>query len=155
MTGASVPDATLRPGERAVTPPDATNAGVFFIGRIRTPWTERKDCPRGGSPDGPVCTIELDPRWEPALQGLEPGQRLQILYWMHLSRRDLVVQAPSHSSGLIGTFALRSPVRPNPIASSVVVLDAIEGAALRVRGMDCVDGTPLLDIKPDRTGTAA
>jgi tRNA (Thr-GGU) A37 N-methylase len=50
-----------------------------------------------------------------------------------------------------GTFALRSPVRPNPIASSVVALVDVEGATLRVRGLDCLDGTPLIDLKPDRS----
>ena len=92
--------------------------------------------------------LELDPRWQPALAGLQPGQRLQILYWMHLARRDLVLQTPRGREPT-GTFALRSPVRPNPIASSFALLVAIEGARLTVRGLDCVDGTPLLDSKPE------
>ena len=79
-----------------------------------------------------------------------PGQRVQVLYWMHQSRRDLVMQTPRNSGKNLGTFALRSPVRPNPIASSVVVVDAIESATLRVRGLDCLNGTPLIDLKPHR-----
>jgi len=67
---------------------------------------------------------------------------------MHHSRRDLVVQVPSHYKTGRGTFALRSPVRPNPIAMSVVKLVKIEGTTLSVIGLDCLDGTPLLDIKP-------
>ena len=50
----------------------------------------------------------------------------------------------------MGTFALRSPVRPNPIASSLVELIGVDGAALQVRGLDCLDGTPLIDLKPER-----
>ena len=138
----------IRPGEQAIAPPDAADAGLVFIGRIRTPWRERGECPRRGTPDGPDCVLELDPRWQPALAGLQPGQRLQILYWMHLARRDLVLQTPRGREPT-GTFALRSPVRPNPIASSFALLVAIEGARLTVRGLDCVDGTPLLDIKPE------
>ncbi|PKP63675.1 MAG: tRNA (N6-threonylcarbamoyladenosine(37)-N6)-methyltransferase TrmO, partial [Alphaproteobacteria bacterium HGW-Alphaproteobacteria-8] len=64
-------------------------------------------------------------------------------------RRDLVRQSPRRDGATVGTFALRSPVRPNPIASSVVTLVAVEGDTLVVRGLDCVDGTPLIDIKPE------
>jgi tRNA-Thr(GGU) m(6)t(6)A37 methyltransferase TsaA len=71
-----------------------------------------------------------------------------VLYWMHEARRDLVLQAPHHYSERRGTFALRSPVRPNPIAVSVARLVGIEGNKLSVVGLDCLDGTPLLDIKP-------
>ena len=139
-----------RPGEESVPLPAATDAGVYFIGRIRTPWKTRAECPRRGAHDGPVCDIVLDDRWQAALSGLEPGQRVQVLYWMHQSRRDLTIQIPRNSGRRLGTFALRSPVRPNPIASSVVILEAIDGAILRVRGLDCLDGTPLIDLKPDR-----
>ena len=71
-----------------------------------------------------------------------------VLYWMDRARRDLVLQAPHHYAELRGTFALRSPVRPNPIAVSVARLVGIEGNTLSVVGLDCVDGTPLLDLKP-------
>ena len=67
---------------------------------------------------------------------------------MDQARRDLVVQAPRHHSEPRGTFALRSPVRPNPIAMSVVRLVRVEGTTLTVVGLDCLDGTPLIDIKP-------
>ena len=148
-------DSDIRPGEVATTLPEGHDAGVFFIGRIRTPWTARRDCPRRGTEDGPECRIEIDPRWAEALTGIEAHARIQVLYWMHLSRRDLVLQAPGHGRTLIGTFALRSPVRPNPIASSVVRLERVEGTTLVVRGLDCVDGTPLVDVKPERTVHAA
>lgn len=141
-------DDPIRPGEAAVPLPEHADGTVYFIGRIRTPWSARDNCPRRGDPAGPECRIELDPRWAPALQGLADHRRLQILYWMHLSRRDLVLQTPRHSGRTIGTFALRSPVRPNPIASSVVELVALTGTTMTVRGLDCVDGTPLIDIKP-------
>jgi tRNA (Thr-GGU) A37 N-methylase len=67
---------------------------------------------------------------------------------MDQARRDLVVQVPGHYGTGRGTFALRSPVRPNPIALSVVRLLKVEGTTLSVVGMDCLDGTPLLDLKP-------
>jgi tRNA-Thr(GGU) m(6)t(6)A37 methyltransferase TsaA len=141
-------DNPIRPGEAAVPLPDQADGDVYFVGRIRTPWPARECCPRRGDLSGPECRIEVDPRWAAALQGLSGHKRLQILYWMHLSRRDLVLQTPRHSGQTTGSFALRSPVRPNPIASSVVDLVAVAGTTVTVRGLDCVDGTPLIDIKP-------
>jgi tRNA-Thr(GGU) m(6)t(6)A37 methyltransferase TsaA len=143
-------ESALRPGEAAVTLPPHSDAGVYFIGTIHTPWRTRRECPKRGSPDGPICSIVIDPRWQAALTGLAGHRHVQVLYWMHHARRDLVLQAPSEAGRTIGTFALRSPVRPNPIASSIVELAAIEGTVLRVRGLDCLDGTPLVDLKPER-----
>jgi len=85
-----------------------------------------------------------------ALTGIEAYPRIQVLYWMHEARRDLLLQTPRGSGVTSATFALRSPMRPNPIASSVVTLEERSGCVLRVRGLDCVDGTPLIDLKPDR-----
>jgi tRNA (adenine37-N6)-methyltransferase len=146
-------DAGLRPGEQAVSLPSSPDAGLFFIGVIRTPWTERAECPKRGSPDGPICSIIVDERWRAALTGLAEHRRLQVLYWMHRARRDLVLQLPFRTGQLTGSFALRSPVRPNPIASSIVDLVAIEETTIKVRGLDCLDGTPLIDLKPDRSNS--
>lgn len=141
-------DSELRPGEVAVDPPGTSDAGLHFIGAIRTPWKTRRDCPKRGSADGPVCDIVVDERWRDALTGLAGHKRIQVLYWMHRARRDLVLQTP-FGKATTGTFALRSPVRPNPIASSIVELVGIDGTTVRVRGLDCLDGTPLLDLKPE------
>ena len=139
----------IRPGEVRVEAPEAADAVLRFIGTIRTPWTVRADCRRSGDAEhGPVCRIEVFEPWVAALAGIERHDRLELLYWMHQARRDLVLQSP-RSGGTIGTFTLRSPVRPNPIATAIVRLVEVEGAALLVRGLDCLDGTPLLDIKPD------
>ena len=141
----------IRPGEVQVDLPAQTDASLYFIGRIRTPLTARKDCPknaRASRESGVVCTIEVDPRWERALPGVETCTHLIVLYWMDRARRDLVVQAPKHYGEGRPTFALRSPVRPNPIALAVVELRKVEGNRLEVVGLDCLDGTPLLDIKP-------
>ncbi len=147
----STADDTIRPGEAAAPLPSGFDASLYFIGRIRTPWATRRECPRQGDPaEGPICTLELDPRWMPALAGL--GEQAQVLYWMNEARRDLVLQVPRDGAPT-GTFALRSPVRPNPIAVSLVRVVAVEGPRVLVRGLDCRDGTPLLDIKgPPRAG---
>lgn len=140
----------IRPGEVAVAMPPTTDAGLIFIGRIRTPWTDRLACPRQGRIDGPLCRIELFEPWAAGLDGLEGYDRVEVLYWLDRSRRDLVLQSPKSDGAVRGTFSLRSPVRPNPIGSSLAALVGIEGATVIVRGLDCLDGTPLLDLKPDR-----
>ncbi|MCC6203656.1 MAG: tRNA (N6-threonylcarbamoyladenosine(37)-N6)-methyltransferase TrmO [Hyphomicrobiales bacterium] len=141
----------IRNGEIAVAIPPPDDAGLIFIGRIHTPWTSRLKTPRQGRPDGPLCRIELFEPWVAALEGIERFERIEVLYWLHLSRRDLVRQSPANDGSARGTFSLRSPVRPNPIGTSIATLVQRDGAKLMVRGMDCLDGTPLLDLKPDRT----
>ena len=144
-----------RPGEESVDLPAAFDAGLYFVGRVRTPWTERKDCPRNSAQSDAVCTLEVDPPFAPALANLEGTTHLIVLYWMDRAPRNLVAQQPRHAPAPRGTFSLRSPARPNPIAVSVVELLGIEGGRLRVRGLDCLDGTPLLDIKPYFASTDA
>jgi tRNA-Thr(GGU) m(6)t(6)A37 methyltransferase TsaA len=150
MATALAADGDIRPGEVAVTVSGRADAGLVFIGRIRTPWSTRKECPRRGDRDaGPLCRIEIDEPWRAALKGIEQHSHLQVLYFMHLARRDLVLQSPRSDGETLGTFALRSPVRPNPIAASLVALVEVHADHLVVRGLDCVDGTPLIDIKPE------
>ncbi|MGY9045655.1 hypothetical protein P775_00220 [Puniceibacterium antarcticum] len=140
----------IRPGERLAHLAPAEDACLRFIGRIATPFLTREDCPRQGDLDGPVCRLEVDPPWSDALDGIEAFETIEVLYWLHESRRDLITQSPRGDGQTRGTFSLRSPVRPNPIGTSCVRLVRREGAVLVVRGLDCLDGTPLLDIKPDR-----
>ncbi|ABD07108.1 Protein of unknown function UPF0066 [Rhodopseudomonas palustris HaA2] len=140
----------IREGEVTVTPPPPTDAGLVFIGRIRTPWRSRGETPRQGSPDGPVCRLEIFEPWTAALAGLDRFTQVQVVYWLHQSRRDLVIQRGHGIDGPRGTFALRSPVRPNPIGISSAALVGIEGSTVLVRGLDCLDETPLIDLKPDR-----
>lgn len=141
----------IREAEVAVTLPGTADAGLFFIGRITTPWTSRLETPRQGRLDGPLCRIEVFSPWADGLSGLEEYERVEVLCWLHLSRRDLIMQSPASDGTSRGTFSLRSPVRPNPIGTSIARLVGIEGSTVLVRGLDCLDGTPLLDLKPDRS----
>jgi tRNA-Thr(GGU) m(6)t(6)A37 methyltransferase TsaA len=138
----------IRPGEVTAPLPETFDAGIYFIGRIRTPWTRREDCPKNARESDAVCIIELDGRWADALKGVETCSHIVVLYWMDRARRDLVLQVPHHYAEPRGTFAVRSPVRPNPIAMSVARLLRIDGIKLSVIGLDCLDNTPLLDLKP-------
>src|SRR6202167_1750266 len=141
----------IRRNEVAVEAPQSFDAGLAFIGIIRTPWTSRLDCPRQGRGDDPICRIEVAEPWVAALDGIEQFERIEVLYWLHESRRDLVRQSPANDGEKRGTFALPPPVRPNPIGTSIASFVSRQGPVLSVRGLDCLDGTPLLDLKPDRT----
>src|SRR6204780_3335124 len=111
-----------RRDELAVEAPKSFDAGRAFIGSVYTPWTSRLDCPRLGRGDGPICRIEVAEPWVAALDGIEAFERIEVLYWLHESRRDLVRQSPANDGETRGTFSLRSPVRPNPIGTALVAL---------------------------------
>ena len=138
----------VRAGETAVELPAAFDAGVYFIGRIRTPFKTRAECPRNTAASTAVGRVEVDARYAAGLEDLGLYSHVHLLYWMDQARRDLIRQVPAHLGRARGTFALRSPVRPNPIALATVELVGIDGGTLTVRHVDCIDGTPLLDIKP-------
>ncbi|HTV35886.1 MAG TPA: tRNA (N6-threonylcarbamoyladenosine(37)-N6)-methyltransferase TrmO [Xanthobacteraceae bacterium] len=158
QAGEPVPDEEaygLREGEIAAALPAQFDASLYFIGRIHTPWRRRDDCPKNARESEAVCTIVVDPRWAQALEHLESASHVIVLYWMDRARRDLLRQAPRHYGEPHGTFSLRSPARPNPIALSVARLVGVEGNTLSVVGIDCLDGTPLIDIKPYFASTDA
>ncbi|WP_372884479.1 SAM-dependent methyltransferase [Shimia sp.] len=143
-----------RPGEVELgfDPAERPDATLHFIGRLRSPWSEG-DCPRNvraARETGKAAHIELAPEFLPGLEGLEVGQPVVLIYWMYRARRDLIRQVPRHADGARGTFALRSPVRPNPLAMSVVKITGIdlEAGTVGIDAIDCFDGTPLVDIKP-------
>ena len=81
-------DFGIREGEVAIDLPAEPDAGVYFIGRVRTPWTERKECPKNARESGAVCTVELDPRFAPGLKDAESCSHLVLLYWMDRINRN-------------------------------------------------------------------
>jgi tRNA-Thr(GGU) m(6)t(6)A37 methyltransferase TsaA len=94
--------------------------------------------------------IIIDPSLVEGLKGLEPGQRIMVIFCFHRSQGFDLLQHPrgDKSRPRRGVFALRSPRRPNPIGVTVVDLVAMEGNVLRVQGLDAINGTPVLDLKP-------
>jgi tRNA (Thr-GGU) A37 N-methylase len=105
-----VRESEIRDGELAVEMPPARDAGLVFIGRIRTPWTSRLEVPRQGSHDGPVCRLEIFEPWVPALKGIDFYSNLEVTHGCTVAR-DLKLQSPRQQSTR-GTFSLRSPHRP-------------------------------------------
>ena len=140
----------LKPGEEMTDTPLGADATLGFIGHVETPWKRLSDCPKRADPEGLESLVVVSAPWDRALAGVEGFEWLELYLWFHKARRDLLLIAPHHADGPRGVFSLRSPVRPNPIAVTNVRLIAREGARMRVAGLEALNGTPLLDIKPGR-----
>jgi tRNA-Thr(GGU) m(6)t(6)A37 methyltransferase TsaA len=103
---------------------------------------------------GEISTIRIHEECCPALLGIDGYSHLFVLYWMHLRddeghRGTLQVTPPRHKGApLTGVFACRSPSRPNPVGLTVVKLKGVEGCMLKVSGLDALEGSPIVDIKP-------
>jgi len=145
-----------REGERQLEADPATmpaDANIVFIGSIASPWTRREDCPknmRAARETGRPATLIVDAPYRAGLAGLEGVSHVAILTWLHHAPRNLIVQKPRHATEPKGVFALRSPVRPNPVGLHVVRLFGIdaESGRLDLEAIDVLDGTPVIDIKP-------
>jgi tRNA-Thr(GGU) m(6)t(6)A37 methyltransferase TsaA len=121
------------------------------IGTIHTPWPTPSDCPRNGrqADPAPVCRVVVDPAFHEGLQSLDGFSHLILLYWLNQAPPAKLSFIPPFDPQPRGVFATRAPFRPNPIGLSVVAFDGFAApGVLNVRFLDCVDGTPLLDIKP-------
>lgn len=122
------------------------------IGFVRSALTRLEDAPMQGDEGAPEAWLELTPQAAPGLLGIQPGDELIVLTWLHLAERDVLQVHPRGdlSRPLTGVFATRSPDRPNPIGlHRVSVLEVADARQkLRVAPLEAIDGTPLIDIKP-------
>jgi tRNA-Thr(GGU) m(6)t(6)A37 methyltransferase TsaA len=152
-----------RDGEQALAFDPATEAAdahLIFIGHIASPWKRRGDCPknmRAAREAGHPAGLLIAEPYRPGLAGLEGVSHVAILTWLHHAPRNLIVQKPRHAAEPKGVFALRSPVRPNPVGLHVVRLTALDIGAgrLELEAIDVLDGTPVIDIKPYFASTDA
>lgn len=118
------------------------------VGYVRTPYRTLAECPSTPPGDAERSRIEILPEYSAALEGIEAASHVVLLYWLGDADRG-VLQAVTRVDGRVrGVFANRAPTRPNPIALAAVRMHGREGDALVVSGLDCLDGTPALDIKP-------
>jgi tRNA-Thr(GGU) m(6)t(6)A37 methyltransferase TsaA len=121
------------------------------VGVVRSPLKSREDCPKQGLEGAPEAWLEIDPVFADALDGIAVGREILILTWFHEARRDLHMVHPrgNQVEPLRGVFATRSPDRPNPIGlHRAEVLEVSKQGRIRVRPLEALDGTPVLDIKP-------
>jgi tRNA-Thr(GGU) m(6)t(6)A37 methyltransferase TsaA len=121
------------------------------IGTIRSSIKARSDAPKQGAEGAPDAWLDIHPWAAEALQGLSVGDAIIVITWFHRARRDVMRVHPRSDvrNPLTGVFATRSPDRPNPLGLHPVTVRAIEGLRLRVGPIEAIDGTPVVDIKPE------
>ncbi len=127
---------------------DVNELVVRPVGFVRTPFLEKVEAPRQGTAGGAIGTVEVLATYEDALDDLAGFERIWLLFWFDRAEGWRPKVLPPRSEKKRGVFATRSPHRPNPIGMTAVRLTRIDGRVLHVEGLDLVDGTPVLDIKP-------
>jgi tRNA-Thr(GGU) m(6)t(6)A37 methyltransferase TsaA len=120
------------------------------IGRVRSSLRTRAQAPLQGTEGAPEATLELDDEFGAAATDLRPGAELLVLTWLHLADRETLRVHPRGNphNEEEGVFSTRSPDRPNPIGVHRVTVVAVDGCTVRVRDLEAIDGTPVLDVKP-------
>lgn len=120
------------------------------IGFVRT---DIEKVPRHWTVSDVEGTIVIDGQYREGLKDIQAGQRIAVLFYFHQSPRftkDVLVQVPPQRTEQLGVFSICSPIRPNPLGMSVVEVLGVDGSIIHIKGLDMVDGTPVLDIKPYR-----
>jgi tRNA-Thr(GGU) m(6)t(6)A37 methyltransferase TsaA len=120
------------------------------IGRVESPLTDPAVAPKQGQEGSPEAWLVFEPDVLEGLQEIRPGDRVIVLTWLDRARRDVLRVHPRDdvSNPLQGVFSTRSADRPNPIGLHDVEIVTIDGTRLRVRNLEAVDGTPIIDVKP-------
>jgi tRNA-Thr(GGU) m(6)t(6)A37 methyltransferase TsaA len=118
------------------------------VGVIWTPYDRKSTCPRWPWTQPAISRITLYQPFCPAAAGLATGMRVYMLWWAGQADRSTIARRPAEGQARQGVFTSRGPDRPNPIGLTLAVIVAADLPSLLVRGADCVDGTPLLDLKP-------
>jgi len=124
---------------------------LISIGIIKTPYNNLNDCPKNISGGGSMCEIIVKKKYETGLLGLNKNTRIVLLYWLDKyenTKSDLQLISHSNFNKLRGIFSIRTPRRPNPIGLAIVNIIDIDENSIFVKGLDCINGTTLIDIKP-------
>ena len=118
------------------------------IGVVHSPYKETKESPYQGRREKESSVLEVFPEFERALQDVDRCTHLFVLYWQHRADRSVLQTRTPWGPEIHGVFATRSPNRPNPIGLCVVEVVEVKGRYVKVVGMDALDGSPLIDLKP-------
>ena len=129
---------------------------LIRVAVVESPLTDRAAAPKQGDEGAPEATIVFEEGFLPALEGLAPGDELILLTWFDRASRDVLRVHPrdEETRPELGVFATRSPDRPNPVGLHRVTVRAIDGTRMRVSGLEALDGTPVVDVKPVLGGVA-
>ena len=127
---------------------------VRAIGRVESPLTDLAAAPRQGDEGAPEAWLVFEPVMLEALDGICAGDELIVLTWLDRARRDVLRVHPrgDTSRAQQGVFSTRSPHRPNPIGLHRVEVASRDGCRVRVRNLEAVNGTPIVDVKPLLSG---
>jgi tRNA-Thr(GGU) m(6)t(6)A37 methyltransferase TsaA len=118
------------------------------VGVVHSPYREKKGTPYQGRHENKECIIEIFEKYEPGLLDIDRCTHLYVLYWQDRSDRSILQTRTPWGPEIHGVFATRSPNRPNPIGLCVVDLLERDGRFVKVNGLDALDGSPVIDIKP-------
>lgn len=131
-----------------------TSFKVKAIGRVESPLTDLESAPRQADEGAPEAWLVFEPDMLEGLLSLRSGDEVMVITWLHRARRDVLSVHPrgDASRAQEGVFSTRSPHRPNPIGLHRVEITAIDGRRIRVRHLEVLDGTPIIDVKPILSG---
>jgi tRNA-Thr(GGU) m(6)t(6)A37 methyltransferase TsaA len=120
------------------------------VGRVQSPLADRADAPLQGTEGAPEAWLVFDDWVTTCIADLRPGAEILVLTWLHRARRDILRVYPrgNPDNAEEGVFSTRSPDRPNPIGLHRVTIVDVAGRRIRVRDLEAIDGTPILDVKP-------
>jgi tRNA-Thr(GGU) m(6)t(6)A37 methyltransferase TsaA len=120
------------------------------VGWVQSPLTDRAAAPKQGDEGSPLARVVFRFEFREAAKNLRKGDEVLMLTWLHQGRRDVLSVHPRGDTNRPreGVFATRSPDRPNPIGLHAVVIETVDENAITVHGLEAIDGTPVLDIKP-------
>jgi tRNA-Thr(GGU) m(6)t(6)A37 methyltransferase TsaA len=133
---------------------DSSTYELRAIGWVESPLTDLDSSPRQGDEGAPDAWLRFEPEVLDALRGVEPGDELLLLTWLDRADRDVLVVHPRGDTSRppAGVFTTRSPHRPNPIGLHRVGIESIDGTRVRVRNLEALDGTPIVDVKAVLSG---
>ncbi len=123
---------------------------LIRVATVESPLTDRAAAPKQGDEGAPEATIVFEAGFVPAIDGIAPGDELLLLTWLDRASRDVLAVHPRSDASRpeMGVFATRSPDRPNPIGLHRVTVLDVDGRRMRVSGLEALDGTPVVDVKP-------
>ena len=123
---------------------------LLAIATVESPLTDRASAPKQGDEGAPAAWLAFDARFADGLEGIREGDELLVLTWLDRAERDVLRVRPRSdpANPVQGVFSTRSPDRPNPIGLHRVRVEAVDGTRLRVRDLEALDGTPVVDVKP-------
>jgi len=123
---------------------------LTFIGEIHSKLKTLEECPFQENENAPEASIKIFPEFMEGIKDIKPGDEILLLTWLHVADRTVIkcVRRNNYDSPPVGVFSTRSPDRPNPIGVHVVKVVSINNDSVQVEGLEVLDGTPLIDIKP-------